>query len=141
LLSVAVLLLVVAGGAAAAAFGTREDVVRQCEVCQQEIFRRTAFFWDAEAVQAEAAKHRWCKADGDAPVTVHNRMLCEYCGKVYQDQAVTRPRREEPKDETRTAGYCSDSCKALAVARDVYKEGKQAVTNAVGDAVRGLFKQ
>jgi pSer/pThr/pTyr-binding forkhead associated (FHA) protein len=139
-LSIAVLLLVIGGVAAAAVFGTREDVVRRCEVCQREIFRQAAFFWEAGTVQAQAAKHRWCQADGDAPVTVHHRMLCEYCGKVHQDRTETRPRREEPKDETRTAGYCSDSCKALGVARDVYKEGKQAITEGVGNALRNLVK-
>ena len=118
------IVLLLAGGLLVA---TQQTVTQQCEVCRREIYRERAFFYEAGAARARAARHRWCGPCGAAPVTVEHISRCEYCRKVIAIRTETRPRREEPRGSDQQAGFCSEQCRMLHTGREIYREGKSVI--------------
>ncbi len=131
----------------AAAFGlvgvgalvaAKERVVQNCEICGRRIFDEIAYPWQAADTRARAAKFRWCKADGDAPVTVRHISRCEYCNRVISVQEETAPRRESPQGSDHKAGFCSEQCRVLHTGRAIYREGKDVASEAIQKGAEGL---
>ena len=129
LAAVVVLALVGAG----IAFATQETITKKCENCSQQVVSRRAFFWQRADVEREAAAVHWCAKCADEPVPFQKTLKCKLCGAPYSQQAMTAPRREQPKDVEQRDGFCSERCRNEQLVRDGAK--------GAGDIFGGVLRQ
>jgi pSer/pThr/pTyr-binding forkhead associated (FHA) protein len=110
--------VLVAGGAVAA-FATRQDVVKKCEMGEEDAARENGvFFWQVDAARARVNQHRWCDKHGNEMVTYKVTHKCSVCGKVMGEEHPSAPRREEQRDREVAEPFCSEECRLQKVATD-----------------------
>ncbi len=78
LVAAAVVVAVLVGGGLAFVFATRQEVIKKCENCGTELFRREAYFYNASDVRREADQQRWCSKCANEMIPVKK---CEKCGE------------------------------------------------------------
>ncbi len=113
-----------------------------CKICGKELENTVKAqwvpLWDKDKYSV-TRDQSYCQADGDQPVQYSVFVKCVRCGKIYRTFTESAPRRTEPKDQTRTEGYCSQACQTLASVDRGLDRGSRAVGDVIGRVSRGLF--
>lgn len=84
-------------------FLTSQTIAKNCEACGREIFRKQAYLWNRNEIEAEANRLRFCERCA-APIVVTKN--CEVCGKEILRREGEEWQRAQFEAEAKPLRFC-----------------------------------
>lgn len=112
-----------------------------CKHCNTEISNTVTVlkvpFWDTDQYGVKSTQ-AYCDQCGNEMVHYALNTRCQRCGRVYESQQESAPRKTEPRDQTIAEGFCSTECAQAAHIDQTIDNVSRKTGDVIGRIGRGL---
>ena len=113
-----------------------------CKRCSKEISNTVNVIkvptWKAKEYRV-SRESTYCDKCGSEKVAYEVKTRCEQCGKTYRTRTEYAMRRTNPRDKSRTDGFCTTSCQRVRKVDRTIDKVSEKTGDVLGRIGKGLF--